>query len=218
MCSILWRGSTRILEEAVNLPSAPILQSASKAPTVCTSAQTHAKNWAKALRLWKDLCIALMAASSCFPDIFLSTNCDGSFEVSETTALRYILCSKGGVCMTEWVLRWLQAFQSVSHEHLQSTSPPNFGFMRVEGDAFSDLSYCSTLAALRSLLSSWGGISKEQVLLYTLHSMKATFLSFHRVWLLVDKVRSGWRPCTPLRGVHFLMNEPCVAFADASNF
>ena len=73
-----------------------ILQaSTSKAPTVCTSAQVHAKNWAKALRLWKDLCITLMTASSCLPDIFSSANCDKLLEkllcrVSDTTALRYI--------------------------------------------------------------------------------------------------------------------------------
>ena len=73
-----------------------ILQkSTSKAPTVCTSAQVHAKNWAKALRLWKDLCVTLMAASSCLPDIFSSPNCDKLLEkllckVSDTAALRYI--------------------------------------------------------------------------------------------------------------------------------
>ena len=73
-----------------------ILQaSTTKAPTVCTSAQVHAKNWAKALRLWKDLCITLMTASSCLPDIFSSANCDKLLEkllcrVSDTTALRYI--------------------------------------------------------------------------------------------------------------------------------
>ena len=37
--------------------------------------------------------------------------------------------------------------------------------------------------------------------------------------IFVDKVRSGWRPRAPLiRGVHFVMNEPAVAFADASSF
>ena len=37
--------------------------------------------------------------------------------------------------------------------------------------------------------------------------------------LFVDKVRSGWRPRTPLmRGVHFVMKEPSVVFADASHF
>ena len=79
-----------------------------------------------------------------------------------------------------WVYRWLQAFESIAHDHLQSSSPPDFGFMRVEAGSLSPLSYCSTLAALRSLLSSWGGISEDQVLLYTLRSMKATFLSFYR--------------------------------------
>ena len=153
-----------------------------------------------------------------------------------------------------WVLRWLQAFESVASSHLQSASPPDFGFMRLDGDGLSPLSYCSTLAALRSLLSSWGGVSEEQVLLYTLHSMKATFLSFYRQCgcsqevrhlqghhkfqqsmhlygrddvspciaehaIFVDKVRSGWRPRAPLmRGVHFMMSEPAVAFADASSF
>ena len=320
-----------------------ILQkSTSKAPTVCTSAQVHAKNWANALRLWKDLCVTLMAASSCLPDIFSSPNCDKLLEkllckVSDTTALRYIssavkvvsalqdldlpldapsqvqlidswlaaqkeagkdtslhsenalkalrwlkqtaalhhwpdlyqalfatgawkqvsprkesiplplafvvwletriLLDAFDVCTTvfagtvlfciwgslrcsdvqhvlwadailddtsfraasymtktsrfmpfgihcggfyqrsasqSWVLRWLQAFEPISHERLQSASPRDFGFMRVEGGALSPLSYCSTLAAVRSLLSSWGGISEEQVLLYTLHSMKAT--------------------------------------------
>ena len=400
-----------------------ILQaSTSKAPTVCTSAQVHAKNWAKALRLWKDLCITLMTASSCLPDIFSSANCDKLLEkllcrVSDTTALRYIssavkmisalqdlglpleapsqvqlidswlaaqkesgrdtslhsenalkalrwlkqtaalhlwpdlyqalfatgawkqvsprkesiplplafvvwletrilmdafdtcttvfagavlLCIWGSLRFSDvqhvlwsdsilddtsfraasyrtktsrfmpfgihcggfyqrpasqsWLLRWLQAFESVSSTHLQSDSPPDFAFMRLSGDDLSPLSYCSTLAALRSLLSSWGGISEEQVLLYTLRSMKATFLSFYRQCgcsqevrhlqghhkfqqsmhlygrddvspciaehaIFVAKVRSGWRPRTPLmRGVHFIMNKPAVAFADASSF
>ena len=400
-----------------------ILQASTpKAPAVCTSAQVHAKNWAKALRLWKDLCITLMTASSCLPDIFSSMNCDTLLEkllckVSDTTALRYISssvkvisavqdlglpleapsqvqlidswlaeqkeCGKDtclhsenalkalrwlkqtaalhrwpdlyqalfatgawkqvsprkesiplplafvvwletrilmdafDVCTTvfagsvllciwgslrfsdvqhviwsdsilddtsfraasyrtktsrfmpfgvhcggfyqrpaaqSWVLRWLQAFESLASSHLKSASPPDFAFMRLDGDGLSPLSYCSTLAALRSLLSSWGGISEEQVLLYTLHSMKATFLSFYRQCgcsqevrhlqghhkfqqsmhlygrddvspciaehaIFVDKVRSGWRPRTPLmRGVHFMMSEPAVAFADASSF
>ena len=75
---------------------ASILQrSSSKAPTVCTSSQVHAKNWAKALRLWKDLCVTLMSASSCLPDIFASPNCDKLLEkllckISDTAALRYI--------------------------------------------------------------------------------------------------------------------------------
>ena len=75
---------------------ASILQrSSSKAPAVCTSSQVHARNWAKALRLWKDLCITLMSASSCLPDIFASPNCDKLLEkllckISDTTALRYI--------------------------------------------------------------------------------------------------------------------------------
>ena len=89
------RPSAPSIESSVQLSS--ILQaSTSKAPTVCTSAQVHAKNWTKALRLWKDLCITLMtAASSCLPDIFSSANCDKLLEkllckVSDTTALRYI--------------------------------------------------------------------------------------------------------------------------------
>ena len=88
------RLSVPSAEGSIHLSS--ILQaSTSKAPTVCTSAQVHAKNWAKALRLWKDLCITLMAASSCLPDIFSSANCDKLLEkllckVSDTTALRYI--------------------------------------------------------------------------------------------------------------------------------
>ena len=402
---------------------ASILQrSSSKAPAVCTSSQVHARNWAKALRLWKDLCITLVSASSCLPDIFASPNCDKLLEkllckISDTTALRYIssavkmvsalqdldlpleapsqvqlidswlaaqkeagkdtslhsenalkalrwlkqtaalhywpdlyqalfatgawkqvsprkesiplplafvvwletrilmdafdvsttvfagtvlLCIWGSLRFSDvqhvvwsdsilddtsfrassyrtktsrfmpfgvhcggfyqrpasqsWVLRWLQAFESIAIEHLQSSSPPDFGFMRVEAGSLSPLSYCSTLAALRSLLSSWGGISEEQVLLYTLHSMKATFLSFYRQCgcsqevrhlqghhkfqqsmhlygrddvspciaehgIFVDKVRGGWRPRTPLmRGVHFVMNEPAVVFADSSHF
>ena len=396
--------------------------STSKAATVCTSAQVHAKNWIKALRLWKDLCISLKDASSCLPDIFSSSNCDKLLEkllckVSDTTALRYIasavkmvsalqdlgfpldapsqvqlidswmaaqkesgkdnslhsenalkalrwlkqtaalvhwpdlyqalfatgawkqssprkesvplplafvvwletrilmdafdvattvfagtvlLCIWGSLRFSDvqhviwrdsilddtsfraasyrtktsrfmpfgihcggfyqrsasqsWVMRWLQAFECISSKDLQSDSPPDFGFMRVAAEDISPLSYCSTLAALRSLLSSWGGISEEQVFLYTLHSMKATFLSFYRQCgcsqevrhlqghhkfqqsmhlygrddispciaehrIFVDKVRGGWRPRTPLmRGVHFILNEPSVAFADASSF
>ena len=91
---------------------ASILQrSSSKAPTVCTSSQVHAKNWAKALRLWKDLCITLMSASSCLPDIFASPNCDKLLEkllckISDTTALRYISSSRPLVKTTAVNTKW----------------------------------------------------------------------------------------------------------------
>ena len=55
-------------------------------------------------------------------------------------------------------------------------STPDCLFFSFSSNSFAPLSYAATLKSLRTLLTTWGGCKDSSV--YTLHSMKSTFLSW----------------------------------------
>ena len=88
-----------------------------------------------------------------------------------------------------WVLRWLHAVESATDTFLSAGHVPDFIFMEFSDDTLSPMSYCSALGCLRAFLAEWGQLSDDQLVIYTLHSMKCTLLSFYRQCDYPDDIR-----------------------------
>ena len=77
-----------------------------------------------------------------------------------------------------WEGRYLTCLNQLWHK-IRVYAPgasPDCLFFSYSADSFAPLSYAAALKTLRTLLVSWGGCPDPSV--YTLHSMKSTFLSW----------------------------------------
>ena len=93
-------------------------------------------------------------------------------------------CLVGGLCRMpvrqSWVMHWLHAFSQQVELDRATGEYPDYIFVHMSAGELRPLSYAECLSCLRQFLSRWGRLPSDQILQYTLHSMKVTLLAFYR--------------------------------------
>ena len=93
-------------------------------------------------------------------------------------------CLVGGLCRMpvrqSWVMHWLHAFSQQVELNRATGEYPDYIFIHMSAEELRPLSYAECLSCLRQFLLRWGRLPSDQILQYTLHSMKVTLLAFYR--------------------------------------